>query len=136
VRLGDVPQGFTLTVLFDNITGEIIVSERSTSGPIVLAPGVQGSLLLIDFEVRSGTSLGTTRINLLGEGRVGNTVLYTSMNDGDLTLTPAPTDSDLDPTDGIITVSEMITSQPTTATQIASPSVIPSVFSLVAPGTG
>ena len=88
VRLGDVPRGFTLTESYDNATGEIIASLRSTSGPIALTPGTEGSLLLIDLTIRPGASLGAARINLLGEGRVGSTVLYTSLNDGNLTLVP------------------------------------------------
>ena len=112
VSLGNVPQGFTLDVSYDNATGEIIATERSTSGPIMLTPGTEGSLLLIDLTVRPGASLGAARLNLLGEGRVGSQVLYTSLNDGYLTLTPAPSDSDTDPTDGIVTVTTSPTPQP------------------------
>jgi hypothetical protein len=120
VTLGDVPQGFTLAVSYDNATGEIIATERSTSGPIELAPGTLGSLLLIDLTIRPGAALGIARLNLLAEGRVGSTVLYTSLDDGGLTLNPAPTDSDLDPTDGIVTVTTSTTPQPQPTTPTSS----------------
>jgi hypothetical protein len=112
VTLGNVPQGFTLDVSYDNATGEIIATERSASGPITLTPGTVGSLLLIDLSIRPGAALGAVRLNLLGEGRVGSQVLYTSLNDGYLTLTPAPSDSDTDPTDGIVTITTSPTPQP------------------------
>ena len=132
VRLGNVPQGFTLTESFDNVTGAIIASLRSTSGSILLSPGTEGSLLLIDLTIRPGASLGAARINLLGEGRVGSNVLYTSLNDGNLTLVPAPTDSDLDPTDGVVTVAVPTTSQ-TEITLLAEPSAQAAV--VAAPAT-
>ena len=116
VSLGSVPQGFTLTESYDNATGAIIASLRSPSGPITLTPGTEGSLLLIDLTIRPGASLGAARLNLLGEGRVGDQVLYTSLNDGYLTLAPPPTDSDLDPTDGMVTLTAPSVPQPTIPT--------------------
>ena len=113
VSLGNVTQGFTLTESYDNATGAIIASEQSTSGPISLTPGTQGTLLWIELTVRPGASLGAARINLLGEGRVGSQVLYTSLNQGNLTLVPAPSDSDLDSNDGIVTVTQATTLSPT-----------------------
>ena len=131
VSLGSVPQGFTLTESYDNATGEIIATLRSPSGPITLAPGVEGSLLLIDLTIRPGASLGSARLNLLGEGRVGSQVLYTSLNDGYLTLTPASTDSDVDPTDGIVTVTTTVPTvpqtQPTTPTINGTSRAVPAI---------
>ena len=116
VSLGGVTQGFTLTDSYNNATGTLIASEQSPTGAIQLSPGTQGTLLLVDVTVRPGADLGSSRINLLGVGRVGSSVLYTSLNDGYLTLTPAPSNSDLNPTDGVVTI---------TASTVPSPAPIP-----------
>ena len=135
VRPGDVTRGFSLTEAFDNATGEIIASARSTSGPITLAPGTRGTLLLIDLTIRPGASLGGTRINLLGEGRVGSHVLYTSLDHGHLTLAPAPKNSDVDPTDGVLTVAARAWRPVVTA--LTAPAPLPSslVSALSLPGS-
>ena len=130
VRLGNVPRGFTVTESFDNATGAIIASLRSALGSIPLTPGTEGTLLLIDLTIRPGADLGAARLNLLGEGRVGSTVLSTSLNEGNLTLVPAPTDLDLDPTDGVVTIAiaAPTTAQTRTATVTTDPT--PSVAAI------
>jgi len=132
VSLGNVTRGFTLNETYDNATGEIVASARSTSGPVTLTPGVQGSLLLIDLTIRPGASLGLARLNLLGVGRVGSQVLSTSLNDGNLTLVPAPTNSDVDSTDGVVNVVASIPSP--AGPKPVSVSLAPASL-LVSPGT-
>ena len=109
VSLGGVTRGFTLTDTYNNATGTLIVSEHSRTGAIPLSTSTQGALLLVDVTVRPEAELGASRINLLGVGRVGSSVLYTSLNDGYLTLTPAPNNSDLTPTDGVVTITATAT---------------------------
>ena len=136
VRLGNLPQGFTLTEAFDNATGEIVASLRSSSGSLVLPPGYEGSLLLVDLAIRPGASPGSSRINLLGEGRVGSNVLYTSLNGGNLSLVPAPTDNDLDPTDGVVNVTNPTTSRvnlPTDPGTTAPNQVVATITTAAAP---
>ena len=123
VSLGGLTQGFTLTDSYNNATGTLIVSEQSPTGAIPLSAGTQGTLLLVDVTVRPGADLGMSRINLLGVGRVGSSVLYTSLNDGYLTLTPAPDNSDLTPTDGVVTITATTT---TTTPPVATPLTVPS----------
>ena len=116
VSLGGVTQGFTLNDSYNNATGTLIVSEQSSNGPIQLSPGTLGTLLLVDVTVRPGADLGSSRINLLAVGRVGSSVLYTSLNDGYLTLTPAPSNSDLTSTDGVVAITATATTSPTSPT--------------------
>ena len=99
VRLGNVPVGFTLTESFDNATGAVSprsVRPRARSGCIR-----HGRILAADRpDDPTGSQPGRGAAQPAGRGASGDTVLYTSLNDGNLTLVPAPTDSDLDPTNG------------------------------------
>ena len=133
VSLGGVTQGFTLTDSYNNATGTLIASEQSPTGAIPLSPGTQGTLLLVDVTVRPGADLGASRINLLGVGRVGSSVLYTSLNDGYLTLTPAPNNSDLTPTDGVVTITATSTPAPDRGADPRASPLVPTITALAPP---
>ena len=133
VSLGGLTQGFTLTDSYNNATGTLIASEHSPNGPIPLSPGIQGTLLLVDVTVRPGAELGPSRINLLGVGRVGSSVLYTSLNDGYLTLNPAPNNSDHTPTDGVVTITATPSPAPSPDTIATSAAILKSTVNAAGP---
>jgi hypothetical protein len=96
IHLGSVPEsgnGWTLNALINPITGQIAITLYSTT-PIQTSDG--GSLVTIDFHVRSDASPGVTPISVVPEvNPTGSQVFRTGLSDpqGLLSLTFGPSDS-------------------------------------------
>lgn len=84
--------GWGVATKIDNIDGTIVVSASGSA--VHLAEGTVGNLLLVDFQVKPDASPGTSAINLLEAD--ATTGLRTGLNEGAVTLDPAPTDDDAD----------------------------------------
>ncbi|MCH5374443.1 MAG: cohesin domain-containing protein, partial [Planctomycetes bacterium] len=83
----------------DNKRGELIIGLYNAHG---LGGKFAGSLVTIAATVSATVAVGTTPLNLAASSTVGAAI--TSLNEGSLTLIPAPTDSADDAIDGAITV--------------------------------
>ncbi len=100
-RLGTLDAtGFGISANVNNTLGTITVSTFATGSPVNLSFGTSGSVVLLDFTVLAGAALGSSAIDL--ENDIGGT--FTSLNEGGLTLVPAPTNNANDPVDGLFTI--------------------------------
>ncbi len=100
-RLGTLDaSGFGISANVNNTLGTITVSTFATGSPVNLSFGTSGSVVLLDFTVLAGAALGSSPIDL--ENDIGGT--FTSLNEGGLTLIPAPTNNANDPVDGLFTI--------------------------------
>ncbi len=104
-RAGGLTGGFdVITAWADTIRGVIYVSVASAS-TTTLHVGDRGVLLYLDLNVRAGASLGSHSLNLLASADLGNLGgMPTSLNDGNLVLGLAPTNSEDDPVDGSVMI--------------------------------
>ncbi|VTS00974.1 Ig-like domain-containing protein [Tuwongella immobilis] len=109
VRLGPATpttSGFTLSGNPENAQGRLVVSffTQNPNGYPVNA-GNLGATILADFQVKPTALVGAAKIDL--EAFSGDSV--TQVGDAlgnDLELSPAPTNDNGDPNDGVITISE------------------------------
>ena len=81
------------------LAGRVIVS---LAGALSLEGKFSGELLSLDATINADAPAGATAINLAAGARTPNRV--TQLNEGNLTLIPAPTDAANDPIDGVLTV--------------------------------
>lgn len=93
----------------DPLAGRLIVS---LGGMSPLAGRFAGELVEINAHVKDSARAGSVAINLASSSR--DPARVTQLNEGYLTLTPAPTDASDDPIDGLLT----ILASPTTATEL------------------
>lgn len=103
VRLGPSAAGFVLGSSIDAQRGRIIITA-SKAVSTEIAPGTVGKLVLIDFAVKDGASVGWSSINLLGSDDAVDQTRITSLNEGRLVLSPAPSNAADDPVDGLIRI--------------------------------
>ena len=97
---GTLLAGFTVVANIDNTNGIIRISTYSASA-VVLANGAIDDVLRLDFTVKASAPAGASPINLRNSS--GTTV--SALNEGQLTLSPAPTDAANDASvDGTFTV--------------------------------
>ena len=99
ILLGDLPAGFQVTTNVDAVHGFIYVSASTVQG-LTLAPGTLGDLLEVEFRILAGAKPGQSGIDIYANR--GNST--TSLNGGLLTLVPAPTNSDNNAIDGVVTI--------------------------------
>jgi surface-anchored protein len=100
VRVGGLLSGFVVVSEVDNAAGVVRVSVYSPTG-VTLPNGTTGDALLIDFAVSLSAPAGGSPVNLLAD----NGLTRTALNEGQLTLSPAPTNAANDANvDGTITV--------------------------------
>jgi hypothetical protein len=83
----------------DPLAGRIFIS---LAGTVPLEGVFQGELVQLQAEVKENSPLGATAINLAASSR--DPSRFTQLNEGYLTLIPAPTDAANDSIDGLITV--------------------------------
>jgi surface-anchored protein len=97
---GTLLAGFAVVAEIDDATGVARVCTYSAD-PVALANGVIGDVLRLDFAVKAGAPAGASPLNL----RNSSGPTRTALNEGRLTLAPAPTDgaNDAD-VDGTFTV--------------------------------
>ncbi len=103
VRLGSLAAGFGLLTSVDNTQGRIIITASSAT-PITIDAGLVDTLLLMDFTIKADAAAGSSAINLMDSvpSNLGNH--RTFLNEGGLTLVPAPTNRDDDPIDGRVAI--------------------------------
>lgn len=83
----------------DNRAGRILVS---LAGPVKIEGQFIGELLAINATVKADAPTGASALNLAEAAR--GTEVSTRLNEGYLTLIPAPTNAANDPVDGVLTV--------------------------------
>jgi surface-anchored protein len=97
---GTLLDGFTLVANIDNTSGVIRITTYRASS-LNLASGTIGDVLRLDFTVKPAAPVGSSPINL----RNGSGSTRTALDDGQLSLAPAPTDGAGDANvDGTFTV--------------------------------
>jgi hypothetical protein len=97
---GTLLAGFTVVSNIDPATGVVRLSLYSPTG-VTLPNGTTGDALLLDFAVKAGAAGGATPINVLAD----NGLIRTGLNEGQLTLNPAPTNGAADANvDGTVTI--------------------------------
>jgi hypothetical protein len=91
--------GWIVSSRIDRLAGRVSVS---LVGKTPLEGVFGGDLVELLATVAADTPAGTMAINLAESAK--NPAQYTSLNDGNLTLIPAPTDAADDPGDGLLTI--------------------------------
>ncbi len=129
VQPGSVASDFWLDWRADSATGTLVIITAARRDMLTLASGTDGTLALIELKVKPDAQPGRTVLNLLADGTFGTRHVTTRLNEGVLTLVPAPTNATDDPGDGVITIrAAEPTRQPITATEVSAALVeIPSV---------
>jgi hypothetical protein len=88
----------------DPSAGLIYVSAARPSGPVTLPAGDSGALAVITLVARPDATPGARAINLLNSVYDAGGNRATRLEDGHLTLSPAPTNGANDPVDGLVVV--------------------------------
>ena len=92
--------GWTFASRIDALAGRVFISF---SGLTPLEGYFQGELVRLHAQVKPDAAPGPTAINLAATAR--DVAVTTQLNEGWLTLIPAPTDAANDPIDGLVTIS-------------------------------
>lgn len=87
------------TANIDNASGQVIVGISNTSG---LGGKFSGSLITLDVSVKAEAAAGDVAINLAATST--SPAATTSINEGGLTILPAPSNASDDGIDGLLTI--------------------------------
>ncbi len=105
VEAGTLGIGSWLSWSYDRAGGTLLISASGLS-PLRLSPGEQGTLAELVLRVRDDSAPGWTALNLLSTGEVPAGGKPTRLNEGHLTLIPAPSNAANDPVDGEIRITQ------------------------------
>jgi len=100
VRLGTAINGFSITSNPNNVAGTLAISTFSNGAALALPNGFSGNAILMDFTAKAGAASGASPVDL--KQTLNGTA--TALNEGELTLMPAPTNSSNDSVDGLVTI--------------------------------
>lgn len=132
VTAGDLGTGFAFSSSVDAATGLLVISASSATA-LTVQPGTTGVIFWIELTIKPGAPAGAVVLNLLGSQSTARTgVLTTSLNEGGLTLFPAPTNAGDDTVDGVLIIKGASVPDQS-PTKIMSPTVIDRVLETIAP---
>jgi hypothetical protein len=128
VRLGTAITGFSITSNPNNAAGTLAISTFSNGAALELPNGFSGNAILMDFTAKADASSGGSPVDL--KQTLNGTA--TALNEGGLTLIPAPTDSSNDSVDGVVTILDIVPPTVTLAVDNANISEASGVATLTA----
>jgi len=102
--------GFSAPAVNTGTPGIIRCTMFTVGSTPFLPRGTTGTLLLMDFGVKSSVAGGPSRINLRADYSDGMTSTRTNLTDSEINevlLEPLPTNADADPGDGLIDIGNM-----------------------------